>query len=440
MEDVAVGSSSIPGRYAPVTPDPWAHLGVEPTTASMPQLHDLTSTTEYTHEQMNGEGMAPLDMILTDNTDFLKTAFAQSESDDAPTLPLADASQGAIDWLDPFWPLGHESGQSTPAVSAVSAVSAETDHAPRRSSSPSSSRLWGQSDVDRDVTSDAGFRLCRFALSLSEQLFSFKIRPWEDALAATTGRGGIPDSPGRSPQSEQPDQPEVLGEVLRSTSEFISILQEFNLAIAPTAGARCGPRPRRTSFPPPSRGSPTESATPVSSCITSVSSATRVPGTCAASITDAAPELSIATALSLLSSHLHLMAIYNALFRHLHASLSRIPAVSISALQVVPGLRLAGFPVHHGGLQIKMLIQVIEHYIETIDGALGLPAKYCLRGGGVRTLRASDYGGGLLEGREFEALLDAVMGGSGAGPALGPGLRTILALRQSIDDVEQYLR
>ena len=435
IKDTAPGPLSMREQYTHLTPDSWGRTGAEPATASLPRLHDPTHTPEDPHEDINGAGMLPLDMILGGDTDFLKTAFAQGKRGDAPAPP-PDTIQGAMDWLDTLWPLEPESGRSTPAASA------STSRAPRPSSSPSSSRLGGQSDDgDRNVASDASFQLCRFNLILSKQLSFFTTGPWEDPLAATTSLEAISGSPGRQAQSEQPDQPSMLGDVLRRASEFISILQQFKLAMASgTEATTRQPRPQRLSFPPPGWGSPTESANHVSPWPSpSTSTATPAPGTLAAFVANATPELSMATALSLLSSHLHLMAMYNALFRRIRASLSRIPAASIPALQVVPGLHLAGFPVHHGGLQIKMLIQVIEHHLETIDGALGLPAKYRVRRGGVRTPQVARGNGGLLEGSEFETLLDVVMGGNGAGPALGPGLRTILSLRQNIDNVERYL-
>ncbi|SPO01911.1 uncharacterized protein DNG_04584 [Cephalotrichum gorgonifer] len=151
------------------------------------------------------------------------------------------------------------------------------------------------------------------------------------------------------------------------------------------------------------------------------------------------PSAKLTTAMSLLSTYLHLVAIYEALFRHLVVSLSHIPPSSVSSLQTVPDLRVAGFTIQHGGLQIKMLIQVVEHHFETIDGALGLPVRYRVFGGERRMGRDHDRGAGLLGGHEFEALLDAVLGSIGTGSAVGPGFRNILSLRQSIDKVQRYL-
>ena len=115
----------------------------------------------------------------------------------------------------------------------------------------------------------------------------------------------------------------------------------------------------------------------------------------------------------------------------------------MSGLQIVPDLRLAGFPLQHGTLQIKILIQVIVHQSEMIEKALGLPVEYRVSG------RQEHYTG-LLGGREARGLVKAVMGlveeeQQHEGPRgditeVGLGLGYVVLLRENIERVGKLLQ
>ena len=61
-------------------------------------------------------------------------------------------------------------------------------------------------------------------------------------------------------------------------------------------------------------------------------------------------------------------------------------------MQTLPGLYLAGFPVQQSSLQIKILIQTIQHQFEPIEKALGLPVEMRV------SERKEAYLNGLLDG------------------------------------------
>lgn len=82
---------------------------------------------------------------------------------------------------------------------------------------------------------------------------------------------------------------------------------------------------------------------------------------------------------------------------------------------------------------------MIEHHLEAIDDALGLPAEYRLCSSGGNTARAGcrqglGSRGGLLSGREWERLLEVVMTSG-----MKPGGLDNASLRENIRKIERYL-
>jgi hypothetical protein len=118
----------------------------------------------------------------------------------------------------------------------------------------------------------------------------------------------------------------------------------------------------------------------------------------------------------------------------MHMFLTRMPASSVSVLQTIPYLRLADLQVEHGGLQMKILIQVVEHQLGTIETVLGLPDEHrvftrhdepCLHN--VPTI--------CLDGRNVGTLLTDVMGNSVAASAT----RIVASLREEMAKVRHLL-
>ena len=200
----------------------------------------------------------------------------------------------------------------------------------------------------------------------------------------------------------------AFGNALRSTSDFLNILESF------------GSRDAEPGFDHPNAsvnpGDPSQSS------------------------------LGLICVLSLLSSYLRIVAIFDSLFFHLYELLCCDATRSLETfagadLQPLPGLQLAGFTVQQGSFQTKILIQAIQHQFQIIEKMLGLPLQ----------LRVSDrkdvYPGGILgdEGtRElFDAMLRRSRGGRNASSplaevdsaagSLGSLRRNIMRVRQLVD-------
>ena len=118
-----------------------------------------------------------------------------------------------------------------------------------------------------------------------------------------------------------------------------------------------------------------------------------------------APPLTLETVLSLVTSFLRLIAIFDRLLLKLLRKVDRYnevddsgPAGGGRALldpQTFQGFAVAGFPVQESSLQVKLLKQMIVHQFEMVEKILGLPVE----------LRISDrrdaYPSGLLCDSEF---------------------------------------
>jgi len=145
--------------------------------------------------------------------------------------------------------------------------------------------------------------------------------------------------------------------------------------------------------------------------------------------------LDITTILALLSCYLHLIIVIDAMLRGLRSSIREIPSASIS---MVPELHFAGFLIQDTGLQLKMLTQVIEHQLETIETVLGLPTEYRVTTSGSPHFPLPEHG--LLSGRDVNLLLRIVMrhGEQNDGQiAPGIGIGTISSLRESIKGINR---
>lgn len=163
----------------------------------------------------------------------------------------------------------------------------------------------------------------------------------------------------------------AFGKALHSTSDFLNILQMYHY------------NHTGTTFAPISSSNPPH--------VNRVSSGRA---------------LNYACMLHLLSSYLRIIAIFDSLLSQVHFLQSCNGQSSprrAEGIQILPDLRLAGFHVHHGALQTKILIEAIQHQFKLIEELLGLPVE----------LRISDrqeaYHVGLLQNNMAKSLFQVVL-------------------------------
>ncbi|KAJ5553984.1 hypothetical protein N7513_003943 [Penicillium frequentans] len=273
-------------------------------------------------------------------------------------------------------------------------------------------------------SADAVQRLSVLIQSLSKQLDLLKTTPWSVILVKIVCVD----------QDQEAAKSNPLGEVLESTSEFVQELQIITLKtpefqspnldpamLPPSGSGMYCPRvpanlnnavqPLRISSSPFGQTHSPESRIPPPSKHSS-------------------PD--IQTALVILTCYIQIIQIYNILFSRVGESLSEMSYQSISSLQSVPGLQLGGFPVQYGNLQIKILVQVIMHFLCHIERLLGTPAEF-------RLDPASGSKDGLLSSPELTALLRMVMSQKDDKESDGMGVRHILSLRKNLEKIQQML-
>jgi hypothetical protein len=95
--------------------------------------------------------------------------------------------------------------------------------------------------------------------------------------------------------------------------------------------------------------------------------------------------------LNILSSYIQIITLYDELlkglcsrlfeknlYRSSPASLAWTPAsssLSVNEAQILPGLQVAGLTIMQGDLQARVLLDVMQHQLATIELLLGLPAR-----------------------------------------------------------------
>lgn len=227
---------------------------------------------------------------------------------------------------------------------------------------------------------ECDIRLSQLSLDLSRQMQESVMKSQQGNTAGKDN--GPSENPFEVTSKSSADQPisNPFGDALRRTSEFLAILLCYDSG---------------------SVGAPSSAV--------SLSHGSRVINDVSCS------SVSFAYVLSLLSSYLRIIAIFDGLFHQLYGLQCRNEATSpglVAGLQTLPDLHLAGFPVQQGSLQTKILIQAIQHQFELIEKILGLPVE----------LRVSDrrevYHMGLLQNEWARTLLQALLnrqhGGEGA--------------------------
>ncbi|XXH02070.1 hypothetical protein Hte_008435 [Hypoxylon texense] len=234
-------------------------------------------------------------------------------------------------------------------------------------------------DVDASYRCNLG--LCNISLELSKQIVKYMSAPSHGSVVALDA-GPSSDS---EMNERDPGGSGQFGEVLGCTSEFVAILRTYEQTQGP-------------------------------------------------SNVDVKSSMGITIVLNILSAYLQILIIYDHLISRLfHQLQHRTSDGSLSGLQTLPGLRLAGFPVNQGDLQTKILLQVILHQFELIERLLGLPPEYR-----VSDRRQLVYAG-LLDSKYSKDILRDVMTGRGTQATEDAGLVFQKSIRENIERVQQLL-
>ncbi|CAM1501085.1 Fc.00g102470.m01.CDS01 [Cosmosporella sp. VM-42] len=81
-----------------------------------------------------------------------------------------------------------------------------------------------------------------------------------------------------------------------------------------------------------------------------------------------------------LSSHLQLLQLYDTIFNHVYQALRQLRNV-VEVFEAAPPFgHITGLPAVKGNLYIKIIIQVVEHHLGTLERLIGLPSELCLSG------------------------------------------------------------
>lgn len=185
-----------------------------------------------------------------------------------------------------------------------------------------------------------------------------------------------------------------VAEVLQSTSDFIDILRK--LFPSPTSA---WVSPPLTNYRAPSLPNSGISARPSPSDGQKQDSSLRSQS--AASITTS-PNTS--TALLMLSSHIQLLQWYDTIFRHVYDLFSETPShvMGLCSGQAQSQFHVMGLSSIDGRLHIKILIQVIEHQLESLETLLDLPADF-------RLSAPAESSRGILSNMDLSELVQTVM-------------------------------
>ncbi|KAK2047240.1 hypothetical protein LZ31DRAFT_551561 [Colletotrichum somersetense] len=88
-----------------------------------------------------------------------------------------------------------------------------------------------------------------------------------------------------------------------------------------------------------------------------------------------APPFNVPVILMCLSAHIQLLQVYNSIFLHLYRFLSGLDDI-LGFFENLPGFtHISGLPTIKGDLYIKIITQVIQHNISSVERYIGLPAE-----------------------------------------------------------------
>ena len=201
--------------------------------------------------------------------------------------------------------------------------------------------------------------LARLNESITRQLSRAKIFPWR-----------APPAHGTCSQRHQGTGANGVAEVLQSTSEFINILRKIIPSSVSILSRSSLANHRAPSLPDSG----------VSACPSlSDGQLQDFSLTSSRTISTASP-LSTSTVLLLLSSYIQLLQLYDTIFRHVYDLFSETPShvMGLCPGQAQSQFRVMGLDSIDGHLHIKILIQVIEHHLESLETLIDLPADFRL--------------------------------------------------------------
>lgn len=136
--------------------------------------------------------------------------------------------------------------------------------------------------------------------------------------------------------------------------------------------------------------------------------------------------ISIVIVLDMLLAYLQIVTVFDELCAQLYDHLRTSSQGSLSELQTLPGLQLAGLSVEHGQLQMKILLQAVVHHFEMIEKSLGLSITYRVSG------RLDEYTGLLKNDKQYDDLIAIVMEDDS-------GKMSLNSLKQNLKNMAQII-
>ncbi|PYI00036.1 hypothetical protein BO71DRAFT_393679 [Aspergillus ellipticus CBS 707.79] len=218
-----------------------------------------------------------------------------------------------------------------------------------------------------------------------------------------------------------------FSEVLKGTAEFVAILQ----ALHPSPSTPSPHPDQRGGISPAGSREISSMSTPSTSSVSDGSPSHRPSTSSSGRDQPRVAALSTPIILMIIACHLQIVQIYEFIFSQGRVSLQAMPEEDIAGFRMLGGLQLAGIPLSQGHLQVKILIQVIEHQLHQMERLMGLPVEYRLSG------RTEAYNG-LLSSFESMTLLRAAMSRT-EGDQGNAGINRILSLKETMKKVQQML-
>ncbi|KAK2030765.1 hypothetical protein LX32DRAFT_637837 [Colletotrichum zoysiae] len=145
-----------------------------------------------------------------------------------------------------------------------------------------------------------------------------------------------------------------------------------------------------------------------------------------------APPFNVPVILMCLSAHIQLLQVYSSIFLHLYRFLSGLDDI-LGFFENLPGFtHISGLPTIKGDLYIKIIIQVTQHNISSVERYIGLPAELRLSAG-----RSSSKS--LLSYVDSPEVFQGIMN-QACGPSEKSGQALVETLRARIRNVLGLLR
>lgn len=254
--------------------------------------------------------------------------------------------------------------------------------------------------------------LARLNESITRQLARAKMFPWRASAAH-----------GACSERHQGTGANGVAEVLQSTSEFINILRKIFPASASALS-----RPSLADHRAPSLPDSGISACPS----LSDGQLQDFSPTSSRTVSTASP-LSMSTVLLLLSSYIQLLQLYDTIFHHVYDLFSETPShvMGLCPGQAQSHFRVMGLDAIDGHLHVKILIQVIEHHLESLETLIDLPADF-------RLSEPPNSSKGILSNMNLSELVQIIMTQIEECPQ-NPGKSVVESLRSGIKRVKGLL-